>query len=331
MANSTVSEKWHIKVGRNVKIPPVYLFLIFVFFAGGLLDLQFSGGQILKNPAVMMNIIVRSVALGIVAVGQTLVIIGASIDLSVAYTIGFTSVISSFMMQGDPERVPMAIGFVILCGVIIGFANGFLVTKVQVNPLVATLGTGLIIKGIITALFSNYTGGVPISFEFMGYATVGPIPVSVVILLVVVLIGWFILMRTKFGTHLYAVGGSVEVSRLSGLRTDRLLIFAHIFCSLTAVLTGLFLVSRMRSGSPWIGTDGLYDLESIAATVIGGTALAGGKGGVWGTLAGVLIFGILDTTFSQLGVNPYLKSVFRGAIIILAVASYTMRSKKEAS
>ncbi|MDP3449972.1 MAG: hypothetical protein Q8R87_05285, partial [Anaerolineaceae bacterium] len=127
------------------------------------------------------------------------------------------------------------------------------------------------------------------------------------------------------------VGGNDEVSRLSGLRTDRVLIGAHILFSMTAVLTGLFLVSRLQSGAPWVGPDGLYDLESVATTVVGGTALAGGKGGVWGTLAGVLIFGVLDTVFNQLGVNPYLKTVLRGAIIVLAVASYTYRSKKEAA
>ena len=100
---------------------------------------------------------------------------------------------------------------------------------------------------------------------------------------------------------------------------------------MTAVLAGLFLVSQMRSGAPWVGPNGVYDLNSIATTVIGGTALAGGKGGVWSTLGGVLIFGVLETVFNQLGVNPYLKTVFQGAIIVLAVASYTVRSRKEAA
>jgi ribose transport system permease protein len=170
---------------------------------------------------------------------------------------------------------------------------------------------------------------VPDSFQYFGYGTIGPIPVSIIIMLFVYLAGWFLLARTKLGSHLYGVGGNSEVARLSGVRTDRVLIGAHILCSMTAVLSGLFLVSQMQSGAPWVGPNGFYDLNSIATTVIGGTALSGGKGGVWGTLAGVLIFGILDTTFNQLGVNPYLKTVLRGAIIVLAVASYTIRSKKE--
>jgi ribose transport system permease protein len=331
MTTLTVSEnKWKQAFGR-LRVPPVYIFLVVVFVVGGVLDQIFSDGQIFTNPSIFMNMIVRSVALGIVAVGQTLVIIGASIDLSVAYTISITAVMSSFLMQGDPNNVPKALVIVFAIGGVIGLVNGLLITKLSVNPFIATLGTSLILKGIINGTFSNYTGSIPKSFEAFGYNQIGPVPISILVLLLVVLGGWFLLNRTKFGAHLYGVGGNSEVARLTGLRTDRVLIMAHILCSLTAVLTGVFIVSRLRSGAPWVGPDGIYDLESIATTVVGGTALSGGKGGVWGTLAGVLIFGVLDTVFNQLGVNPYLKTVLRGGIIVLAVASYTYRSKREAA
>lgn len=331
MTTATISENRLLRFLRSIRIPPVYLFLIIIYLLGGILDTVFSDGQVFSNPAIQMNMIVRSVALGIVAVGQTLVIIGASIDLSVAYVISLTAVISSYIMQGKTENVPAAILIVFAMGAFIGLVNGLIITKLHVNPFITTLGTSLIIKGIINATFSNYTGSVPKSFQFFGYSSLGPIPVAILVLILVVAAGWFLLTRTKFGSHLYGVGGNDEVARLSGLRTDRILIGAHVLCSLSAVLTGLFLVSRLQSGAPWVGPDGLYDLESVATTVVGGTALSGGKGGVWGTLAGVLIFGVLDTVFNQLGVNPYLKTVLRGAIIVLAVASYTYRSKKEAA
>jgi len=329
MTTSIASENWFKRITRKLQIPPVYLFLIIVFVFTGILDQLYADGQILTNPSIMLNIIVRSVALGIVAVGQTLVLIGASIDLSVAYTISITAVMSSYIMQGNTANVPAAIAGVFAIGIVIGLVNGLIITKLRVNPFIATLGTSLIIKGIINATFSNYTGSVPKEFEYFGYGTIGPIPVSILILLLVVFIGWFILARTKFGSHLYGVGGNSEVARLSGVRTDRVLIGAHVLCSVTAVISGIFLVSLMRSGAPWVGPNGFYDLNSIATAVIGGTALSGGKGGVWGTLAGVLIFGVLSTAFNQLGVNPYLKNVFQGVIIILAVASYTIRSNKE--
>lgn len=331
MTTITASDSWFKRTSRSIHIPPVYIFLVITFLVSGLLDQFYSDGQIFSNPAIMMNIIVRSVALGIVAVGQTLVILGASIDLSVAFTISITAVMSSYIMKGETANVPVALLVVFVIGAIIGLTNGLVITKLKVSPFIATLGVSLIVKGIINATFSNYTGSVPKSFEYFGYGTIGSIPVSIIIMLLVFLAGWFLLARTKFGAHLYGVGGNSEVARLSGVRTDRVLIGAHIICSMTAVLAGIFLVSQMRSGAPWVGPNGLYDLNSIATAVIGGTALSGGKGGVWGTLAGVLIFGILDTTFNQLGINPYLKMVLRGAIIVLAVASYTIRSKKEAA
>mgnify|MGYP001047132172 CR=1 FL=1 len=331
MTTATLSESRFARIVRSIHIPPVYFFLIVIFLVSGLLDQVLSDGQLLTNPAIMLNIIVRSVALGIVSIGQTLVIIGASIDLSVAYTISITAVMSSYIMQGDPANVPTAIVAVFAIGAAIGLVNGLAITKLRVNPFIATLGTSLIIKGIINATFSNYTGSVPQSFEFFGYGTIGPIPVSIVILILVVAAGSFLLARTKFGSHLYGVGGNTEVARLSGVRTDQVLIGAHIICSMTAVLAGLFLVSQMRSGAPWVGPNGVYDLNSIATAVIGGTALAGGKGSAWSTLGGVLIFGVLETVFNQLGVNPYLKTVLQGAIIVLAVASYTIRSKQEAA
>jgi ribose transport system permease protein len=165
----------------------------------------------------------------------------------------------------------------------------------------------------------------------LGYGSIGPIPIAVILLAAVVLISSFILARTRFGFHLFAVGGNEATARLSGLRTGRVLIIAHILTSLTAMLSGLFIVSRTRAGAPWLGPDGVYDLESVAAVVLGGTALSGGRGGVWGTIAGVFIFAILDTLFNQIGVDTYLKQVLRGFIIIAAVAAYTARSREPAA
>jgi ribose transport system permease protein len=315
---------------KNLRIPPVYYFLIVVFVISVILDHIFAHGQML-TPSVLFNIVVRSVALGIVAVGQTFVLVGGSIDLSVALLISVVAVSSGVVMQGDPNRVPLAIAFVFGVGIVVGVFNGLVITKLRVAPFVATLGTTLIMKGILNALFSDFSGSVPKSFQGFGYGTIGPVPIAIIVLLVVVFVGWFILSRTKFGARLYGVGGNQEVARLSGVRTDRVIILAHIICSLTAVLTGLYVVSRLGSGAPWVGTDGVYDLNSIATAVIGGTALSGGRGGVWGTLAGVLIFGILDTVFNNLGVDPFLKTVLQGIIIILAVLSYTVREKREAA
>jgi ribose transport system permease protein len=270
--------------------------------------------------------LVRSVALGMVAVGQTLVILGGSLDLSVAYQVSVTAVMASYFMQGDPDRVLPSVAAVVGIGVGIGLANGLIITVLGVNAFIATLGTGLILRGVLNASFDNFAGAVPREFQSLGYDELGPIPYSVLLFAAIVAIGWFLLRYTRFGHHLYAVGGSEETARLSGVRSARALIGAHVLCSLTAVLTGLFIVSRLRAGAPWVGPDGNYDLESIAAVVLGGTALAGGRGGVLGTVAGVLILALLDNLFNQLAVNTYLKNVLRGVIIVVAVAAYAIRS-----
>src|SRR5512141_2435503 len=151
MTTTTVTQNWFKRTVGSIRIPPVSIFLVFIFVLVGTLDQILSDGQIFSNPAIMLNIAVRSVGLGIVAVGQTLVLIGASIDLSVAYTISITAVMSSYIMQGKTENVPVAIAGVFLIGIMIGLVNGLIITKLHVNPFIATLGTSLIIKGIINA------------------------------------------------------------------------------------------------------------------------------------------------------------------------------------
>jgi ribose transport system permease protein len=267
------------------------------------------------------------VALGIVALGQTFVILCASVDLSVANLISVAAVMASFLMQGNPAMMVPAVAAVLAVSVGVGLLNGVIVTKFRVNPLIATLGVGLILQGLLSASFNNFAGSVPPEFQAVAYGTIGPIPYSVIGLFALAAAASMLLGWTRFGAHLYAVGGNAEGARLAGIRTDRVTITAHIICSVMAGLTGLYLASRLRSGAPWVGRDGVYDLESIAVVVIGGTLLAGGRGGVWGTLAGVLLFATLDAVFNMLGISAYPKQLLRGAIVVGAVAVYAVRTK----
>jgi ribose transport system permease protein len=276
----------------------------------------------------IVGLMQRMVGLGVVALGQTFVIIGGSIDLSVANMISVAAVLASFIMQGQVDMMLPAVAIVLAVAAIVGFVNGLIITRLQVNPLIATLGVGLILQGLLSASFTNFAGSVPPEFQLVAYsALAGVVPYSVLGLLVLAGFGAWLLRATRFGAHLYAVGGNAEGARLAGVRTNLVLIGAHIICSVSAGLTGLYLASRLRSGAPWVGRDGVYDLESIAVVVIGGTLLAGGRGGVWGTLAGVLLFASLDVDFNMLGVSAYPQLILRGAIVILAVAAYTFRSR----
>ena len=221
-----------------------------------------------------------------------------------------------------------AVATVLAISATIGVINGLIIAKLNVNPLIATLGVGLILQGALSASFTDFAGSVPESFQVLAYGAVGVVPISVIGLFAFALIGWWVLRTTRFGAHLYAVGGNADGARLAGVRTDLVIIKAHVICSVLAGITGLYLASRLRSGAPWVGRDGVYDLESIAVVVIGGTLLAGGRGGVWGTLAGVLLFATLDASFNMLGVPAFPKLILRGAIVIFAVAAYAIRSKE---
>ena len=292
------------------------------------IGVAFSTGQTRMHEVEgVVGLLQRMVALGIVAIGQTFVILAGSIDLSVANLISVAAVLASFIMQGRPEMMLVAVVAALAISALVGLINGVLVSRLHVSSFIATLGSGLILQGLLSASFTNFAGSVPIEFQAVAYGALGPLPYSVIGLFLLAILGSILMRATKFGAHLYAVGGNAEGARLAGIRTDLVIIGAHVLCSLTAGVSGLYLASRLRSGAPWVGRDGVYDLESIAVVVIGGTLLAGGRGGVWGTLAGVLLFAVLDASFNMLDVSAYPKLVLRGAIVIAAVAVYTFRSR----
>ncbi len=302
---------------------PVYLVLVAVFFAC-LIAVSIHGGEFLTVDSIR-EMLIRSVALGIVAVGMTLVILGGSLDLSVAYVVSLASIVAAEVMADEQSQIALGVGAVLIFGAVVGLLNGLVITKLRVNAFIATLGMALILRGIIESRYQGPVSTIPDGFQDLGFSYAGPIPISVILLFAVVGLGWFLLRYTRFGNRLYAVGGNEEVAKLSGVRTHRVLIVAHILCGMAAALTGLFLASRLGAGSPLVGTDGGYDLEAIAAVVLGGTYLLGGRGGVLGTIAGVFILAMLDHTFNQLEVNPFAKDVARGLIIIAAVAAYSFR------
>lgn len=308
---------------------PIYLALFIAVAATAILT-EARGGDFFTVPNVR-DMLIRSVALGLVSAGQTLVIIGGSLDLSVANLISLSTLSAAVIMGGDPAMIPVGIGAVLLIGIVFGIVNGLIITKLRVNPLIATLGTALILRGILDANFEGVSGEIPQAFERLGYGNIGPIPVSILLLAVVVFLVSFLLRSTSFGYRLYAVGGDAETARLSGVRTDRVIIIAHALCSLAAVITGLFIASRLGTGDPYVGSEGGYDLESIAAVVVGGTALAGGRGGVAGTIGGVLLLAVLDNLFNEFQVNAFLKEAARGVIIIAAVAVYALRRHQKGS
>jgi ribose transport system permease protein len=301
----------------------VYLALLGVVLLGWIVVGARGGSFLTVDTAV--GILQNSVVLGLVAVGQSVVVLTGSLDLSVAYVISIATLVAAETMDGSDGNVVPAIAAVLAFSIGVGLVNGLVVTKLKVNAFIATLGVGFVLRGWIEDTYSGPSGVVPESFQRLGYDRMGPIPVSAFLLLAVAAAVWFVLRRTRLGYHMYAVGGDEQTARLSGVRTHRVVIAAHVLCAVCAGLAGLFLAARLGAGSPWAGTEARYDLTSIAAVVLGGTALAGGRGGVTGTIGGVLMLAVLDSVFNQLGVDPFFQNVVRGVVIIVAVALYARR------
>ena len=318
---------------RGLRIPrggaaPIYGALVLVVICGWII-VTLDGGTFVTVGNVV-DMLQRSVGLGIVAVGQTAAIVAGSLDLSVAYVLSAASLVMAEVAGADESRLWLGVAAVLTLGVVVGLVNGVVITKLRVNAFIATLGTAFILRGIIDARYDGPAGAVPESFkDTLGYTRFGPIPVSVLLFAAVALAVWFVLRHTRLGHRIYAVGGDRDVATLSGIRSDRAVIWAHVLCSLCAAIAGLFIASRLGAGAPRVGVEGGYDLESIAAVVLGGTALAGGRGGVAGTVAGVLVLAVLDNVFNQLEVDPFLKDVVRGVVIVAAVAVYARRTKRE--
>ncbi|MET8085931.1 ABC transporter permease [Micromonospora sp. NPDC005194] len=310
-------------------VPGVFVALALTLVIGWLV-VMLDGGQ-LFNQSTTVSLLHVAAGLGLVAVGQTLVILGGSLDLSVAFVISLSTLVAAEAMNGSDGALLPAIGLALAVSAAVGLLNGVLVTKLRINAFIATLGVGLLLKGYLDNGYDGPAGeSAPALVRTLGYQRIGPVPVSFLLLLAVTAVAWFALARTRFGHHLIAVGGDPEVARLSGVRNDRVLITAHVLCSLCAGLAGVYLASRLGSGAPRVGTEGLYDLESIAAVVLGGTALAGGRGGVLGTVGGVLLLASIDAVFNQLEVDAFFKQVIRGVIIIAAVAVYARRAMRKA-
>jgi len=303
---------------------PVWLVFAFVFVVAWIA----VGGEFVTVPN-LQNIAQRSVALGLVAVGQTMVVLAGSLDLSVAYVVSVSAVTTSVVMAGEPGRIGLGIAAALGVGAAVGLVNGLVITRLHVNAFIATLGISLVLKGILNALFSNFAGAVPEEFQGLGYNAIAGVPVGVLLLAAVAAGAWFLLHRTPFGYHVYAVGGNAEAARVSGIRAGRVLVVTHVLGGLCAAISGLFLAGRLGAGAPWVGPDGGYDLESIAAVVLGGTALAGGRGRLLGTMAAVLMLAVLDSVFNQFEADPFLRTLVRGVIIVGAVALYAFRSGGE--
>ena len=302
----------------------VFIVLALTLVAGTILTAM--AGRNFFSPGNISAILTGTSILGFIAIGQTLVILAGSLDLSVPYVTSLTSLVAGTTMAGQTSNIVLGVAVALGVSALIGLANGLIVALLDVHGFIATLGMGLILAGYLGTNYKGSAGSAPRDFRLIGATNIGPVPVSTLIMLGCAALVILLLRRTRAGHHLYAVGGNREVARMSGIRTASPVVMAHVLCSVLAGMAGLLLLARLSVGSPTIGSQGGYDLMSIAAVVLGGTVLAGGKGNILGTLGGVAIFAVMDNVMGVMEVNPFLKDVVRGIVIVAAVAVYARRT-----
>lgn len=283
--------------------------------------------------------VLRQIAVNIcIATGMTLVVLTAGIDLSVGSVLALCGAVAAGLLKSGIE-IPsgdLFIGFTVtgvliagmLLGALLGWWNGFAITKFNVPPFVATLAMLTIARGL-TML---YTKGHPISnlgksFAFIGSGTVIGIPTPVWIAIIVVLLAVFLTQKTKMGRYIYAIGGNEQAAKLSGINISRVKIWVYAMAGALAALGGIIVTARLDSAQPNAGIS--YELDAIAAVVIGGTSLSGGKGSIWGTVMGAIIIGVLNNGLVLLNVSPFWQQVVKGTVILLAVIIDKAGEKKE--
>jgi ribose transport system permease protein len=280
------------------------------------------------NVTNITNVIRQASVVGVVAIGMTFVILTGGIDLSVGAILAVSGVSFAIMLNSG-LTVPIAILVVILIGILIGLVNGIGTTFLGIQPFIMTLAIMAAGNGI-ALLLSN---GAPQSFtvdskiiNLLGNGGIGPIPGPVIIFVVIALISWMSLRYLPFGRFVYGVGGSIDAARLSGVRTTRILLIVYAISGLCAAVAGIINASRLYVGHPT--ADSNIMLDSIAAVVIGGTSLMGGRGGVGGTILGALLLAMVANLLNLLGVSPFNQQIAKGAIIVAAVL-FTMPALKQ--
>jgi len=253
----------------------------------------------------------------VISVGMTLVILTGGIDLSVGSILAFSGSITAGLLSGGQALLP-AVLIGIAAGAVLGLVNGILITRADIPPFIATLGTMTAARGFTLV----YTDGRPITgmdevFRFLGGGYVAGIPVPVIIMLVIFIAAYIMLTQTKFGRYIYAIGGNEEATRLSGINTKKILLAVYTLAGLLAGFSGVIMASRLNSAQPTAGMG--FELDAIAAVVLGGTSLSGGVGTIGGTLIGAMIIGVLDNGLNLLNVSSFYQQVAKGAVILLAV------------
>jgi len=305
----------------------IALIALFVFFS-------FTAPNFL-HPNTLILIARHVVLFGVLAVGMTLVIITGGIDLSVGSVVGLSAMIAGGLIRNGLTlnffgvivyfSVPMIVLITLLVGLLVGVVNGIVITKFRVAPFIATLGALYVCRGMAMlhsggATYPHLFGETELGntgFDFLGRGLLLSIPVSIWIFVLISVVAFFLLKKTPFGWHIFAVGGNEKSARLSGIKADNVKILVYMFSGLCAAIVGLITASELMASHPLMGET--WELNAIAASVLGGTSMSGGIGGIGGTIIGAFVIGVLNDGMVMSGVSAFWQMVIKGLVIVVAV------------
>ncbi len=274
----------------------------------------------------LLNVGRQASVVAIVALGQALVIISRGLDLSVGSTLGLSAVSSAWVAASTGSQ-ELALAAGLGAGLLVGLVNGVLVTRININPFIATLGMLSVARGASLLL----TGGIPIPYtgwaQWLGAGRVGDVPVSLILLLILVVVFHVFATRTRIGRNIYAIGDNPKAARLAGINIEGTRLLVYAICGMLAGLGGIILAGTLASAGPDLGRG--YELDVIAAVILGGAALSGGRGTMYGVLLGALLMALLSNAFVLLGISSHWQVVAKGLVIILAVGIDGLRRGRE--
>ncbi len=275
-------------------------------------------------------ILVRQVSfVAISAVGLMFVMVGGAIDLSIGSQIILTNIVLSIMLAYAKVPLGVAIPLILVLGTALGAVNGLLSIKLKVHPLIVTLGTASIYKGVgyIIANSRNIMG-FPNVFRFFGQGYLGPIPVPIVVMIIVALIANFVLVKTYFGRFTFALGGNAEAARLAGVNTNRMKLMLFAICGFASAITSILLLSRVFAGQ--VSTGAGIEFDCLTAALLGGVSFIGGEGSIFGLITGVLIIGVLNNAMQLASFPDFSQNVVKGVVLLAAVGFDTYQKNRKA-
>lgn len=268
----------------------------------------------------LLNLLLQVTSNALIAFGMTFVILTGGIDLSVGSILALSSALTAGLL-GSGMPVTLAILISLILGCILGMMNGLLISYGKLAPFIVTLATMTIFRGATLV----YTNGNPITkglsdtflFQFLGQGYIVGIPFPVIIMFIIFIVLYVLLHKTAFGKSVYAIGGNEKAAYISGVKLNKVKIIIYSISGIMASISGLIITSRLSSAQPTAGAS--YEMDAIAAVVLGGTSLSGGKGRILGTLIGALIIGVLNNGLNIIGVSAFWQQVVKGVVILIAV------------